>query len=98
MISILISAIVLGVLIATTNDGDFPDWTILIICLAAAIVPCAILNFALPANLFFVGPIVGAICCAATISATLGMPVVRASFSAGMFFFIQIGMAMFLGG
>ena len=96
MIPILISALILGVLIATTNDGDFPPWEILLLCLAAAIVPCAILNFTLPVGWFFVGPIVGAVCCAATISLTLGMPVLRASFSAAMFFFIQIGLALLL--
>ena len=96
MLSLFLAGAVLGVLIATTNDGDFPEWQILLICLAAAIFPSAILNFTLPSNLFFVGPIVGAICCAITISITLGMPLLRASFSAGMFFVIQIGLAIFL--
>lgn len=92
MISILLAALVLGVMIALTNDGEFPPWGILIICLAAAIFPTAVLNFVMPESLFFVAPIVGAICCAITISLTLSMSIGRAAFSAGMYFVSQIGL------
>lgn len=93
MFSILLAAIVLGILIATTNEGDFPPWEILLMCLAAAIFPTAVLNFALPEYLFFVGPLVGAICCALAISFTLGMSLPRAIFSSSMFFAVQLGLS-----
>ena len=96
MLTVFLAGLLLGFLIAVTNEGDFPSWEVIVICLASAIFPCAVLNFTLPASLFFVGPIVGAICCAVAIKLTLGMSLVKAAFSAFMFFAAEIGLSFLL--
>ncbi|MCH8047627.1 MAG: hypothetical protein IID44_28370 [Planctomycetes bacterium] len=90
IISAIISAAMLGMIIAAMEEGDFPGWGVMIICVLATVIPMAIIDMLLPASLFFVGPLVGAICGGFAISATCSMSVKRASIAAGLFLVCQI--------
>ena len=96
MVPILLAGFLLGILIALVNEGDFPEISLLILCLASAIFPTAVLNFFMPANLFFVGPVAGALCCALAIKLFLSVPLGKSVFAAVMYFVIQISLSMFL--
>jgi hypothetical protein len=62
----------------------------MIICVLAAIVPAAIVNFAVGPDLFFIGSIVGAVCATVAISATCGMDFKRSGIAAGIYLVIQL--------
>ncbi|QDT00493.1 hypothetical protein [Adhaeretor mobilis] len=96
MLGLLISAGVLGLIISLMEEGDFPGWTPMIICVLAALVPSTLINAFIPAGLFFIGLIVGAVCCGVAISATCGMTVQRACIAAGVFFVFQIALGFAL--
>ncbi len=74
MLGILISAGVLGLIITLMEEGEFPGWVPMTLCVLAALIPIVIFNAVLP-GLFFIGPLVGAICWGCAISATCGMTV-----------------------
>jgi hypothetical protein len=94
MIGLLIGAALLGVIIAIMEEGEFPGWGALILCVLAATVPAAIINILLPSYLFVVGLAVGAICAGFAISAACGMTVKRASIAAGIYLALQSGISL----
>ena len=85
MLQLLIGAGVLGVIIVVMEEGDFPGWFPLIVCVLAASLPAALINFFLPPGLFIVGLAVGAACAGLAISAFTGMSFQRASVAAGIY-------------
>jgi hypothetical protein len=89
MLGIIIGAAILGIVIAVMEGGEFPGWGKMVICVLAAGIPAAILDAALPGELFFVGPLVGACCAMVAIMATCGMSPKRAGIAAGVYFGIQ---------
>lgn len=93
MIGLIISAGILGLIISLMEEGDFPGWTSMIICVIAAIVPMFILQMLLPPSLAILGSVVGAICCMVAISATCGMTVKRAGIAAGVYFACQVALS-----
>ena len=93
MIGILIAAGMLGIIIAVMEEGDFPGWGSMIICVLAAGVPAAIINVFLPPGLSVSGYLVGSVCCGFAISATCGMTVKRACIAAGIYFACQVGLS-----
>jgi hypothetical protein len=94
--SIVISAAILGVIIAVMEQDEFPGWGNMVICVLAAIVPAAIINAILPPILFFVGLTVGAICAGFAISLTCGMTLKRACIAAGIYLGIQTALSVAL--
>ena len=87
---LFVGAAILGIIIAVMEDGDFPGWGTLIICVLAASLPSFAINQFTPPALFFVGPLVGAVTGGFAISYTCGMPVKRACIAVGIYFGIQI--------
>lgn len=94
MLGLFIGAAILGIIIAAMEQGDFPGWGTMLICVLAAVIPAALVNAALPPELFFVGLAVGAICAGFAISATTGMSVKRACIAAGIYLSIQAAISM----
>jgi hypothetical protein len=90
MLGLIIGAAILGIIIAVMEEGEFPGWGKMVICVLAAVIPAAILNAALSPDLFFIGLAVGAVCAGAAIMATCGMGVKRAGIAAGIYLGIQI--------
>ena len=90
MLGLLIGAAILGIIIAVMEQGDFPGWGKMVICVLAAVVPAAIVNLILPPELFFIGLVVGAVCAAVAIMATCGMDLKRASIASGIYLVIQV--------
>src|SRR6516162_3188170 len=89
MLGLIVGAAILGIIIAVMEEGEFPGWGKMIICVLAAVVPAGIINALLPSGLFIVGLVVGAVCAGLAISATCGMTVKRASIAAGIYLAIQ---------
>jgi hypothetical protein len=89
MLSLIIGAGILGIIIAAMEQGDFPGWGKMILCVLVAVIPAAIINALLPPELFIVGLAVGAACAGLAISATCGMSFQRASIAAGIYLGIQ---------
>jgi hypothetical protein len=89
MIGILIGAAILGIIIAVMEEGEFPGWGTMVVCVLAAVIPATIINHLLPPGLFIIGLAVGAVCAGLAISATCGMTVKRASIAAGIYLAIQ---------
>jgi hypothetical protein len=96
MLGILIGAAVLGVIIAVMEEGDFPGWFPLILCVLAASIPAAIVNALLPPHLFFVGAAVGTACATVAISALCQMTVQRAFIAASIYFGFQLVLGVLL--
>jgi hypothetical protein len=98
MVGLVIGAAILGIIIAVMEEGEFPGWIKMILCVLAASVPAAIINALLPASSFLVGLVVGAVCAGFVIAATCGMSVKRACIAAGIYLAIQtaISLAFFL--
>lgn len=96
MLGLIIGAGILGIIIALMEQGEFPGWIKMALCVLAAGVPAAILDFLLPRELFFVGPLVGAVCATFAIMATCGMSLKRAGIAAGIYFTIQIALSLAL--
>lgn len=94
MLSILIAAAMLGIIISVMEEGDFPGWGSMIICVLAAIVPAALINLFLPTGLGLIGLLVGAISGGFAISATCGMSVKRSCIAAGIFFACQVVLSL----
>jgi hypothetical protein len=86
-----------GIIISVMEDGEFPGWLNMILCVLATVIPAGVINLLLPSGLFFVGSIVGAITGGIAISALCGMSLKRASIAAGIYLVIQIGIALLLG-
>jgi hypothetical protein len=89
MLGIVLGAGVLGLIIAVMEQGEFPGWGKMIVCVLAALIPAAIINLLLPAGLFIVGLAVGAVCAGLAISAMTGMSVKRASIAAAIYLGVQ---------
>jgi hypothetical protein len=94
VIGILIGAAILGIIIAVMEQDDFPGWGSMIVCVLAAIIPAAIVNAFLPAELFFVGLAIGALCAGVAISAMCGMTLKRASIAASIYLAVQVGLSL----
>ena len=90
MLGILVSAGILGVIIMTMEEGEFPGWLPMIVCVFAAIIPATLVNAMLPSALFFVGLALGAVCAGLAISATCGMSVKRATMAGGIYLVAQL--------
>jgi hypothetical protein len=89
MLGLILGAGILGIIIAVMEQGEFPGWGKMIICVLVAVIPAAIINALLPPGLFIIGLAVGALCAGFAISATCGMSVKRASIASGIYFAIQ---------
>lgn len=85
LFAILISAAILGIIIVAMDGGDFPGWGKMIVCVLAAVIPAAIINAALPDEVFIVGLLVGALCAGFAISATCGMSLKRSFIASGIY-------------
>lgn len=94
MLGLIFGAAILGIIIAVMEQGDFPGWLKMVICVLAAVIPAAIINAILPPELFFIGLIVGAACAALAIMATVGMGVKRACIASGIYLVIQVALSM----
>ncbi len=94
MLAMIIGAGILGIIIAVMEEGEFPGWGKMILCVLAAVIPAAIVNLFLPPALFFVGLAVGALCAACAISATCGMTVKRAAIASGIYLGIQTAISL----
>jgi hypothetical protein len=92
VLGIILGAAILGIIIAVMEGDEFPGWGNMVICVLAGGIPVAILNSALPPNLFFVGMLVGAVCAMLAIMATCGMGPKRAAIAAGIYFAVQIAL------
>jgi hypothetical protein len=90
MLGLIVGAAVLGIIIAVMEEGDFPGWFEMIVCVLAAVIPAGIINAMLPQNLFIVGLAVGAVIAGCAISALCGMSVKRASIAASIYLVIQV--------
>jgi hypothetical protein len=89
IVGLFVGAGILGIIIAVMEEGDFPGWGKMVLCVLAGVIPAAIINALLPPALFVVGLAVGAVCAGLAISATCGMGVKRASIAGGVYFGIQ---------
>src|SRR5438067_405963 len=96
MLGLIVGAGILGITIAVMEQGEFPGWGKMILCVLAAVIPAAIINALLPPMLFLVGLVVGAVCAGFAISATCGMGVKRASIAAGIYLAIQAAISLVL--
>lgn len=94
MMGLIVGAGILGIIIAVMEEGEFPGWGKMILCVLAAVIPAAIINAFLPPLLFLVGLTVGAVCAGFAISATCGMSVKRASIAAGIYLAIAAGISL----
>ena len=94
LLELIIGAGILGIIIAVMEEGEFPGWSPMIVCLLAASIPAAIVNAVLPPNLFFVGLAVGAVCAGFAISAMCGMSVKRATIAVSIYLAIRIGISL----
>jgi hypothetical protein len=94
MVGLIIGAGILGIIISVMEDGEFPGWWPMIVCVLAASIPAMIVNAVLPPSLFFVGLAVGAICAGFAISAMCGMSVKRATIAVSIYLAIQIGISL----
>ena len=79
------------------EEGEFPGWGVMLICVLAALIPSTVVESFVKPELFFLGPLVGSVCCGAAISATCGMTVQRACIAAALFFAVQIVIGLTLG-
>lgn len=96
LLGLLIGAAILGGIIAVMEEGEFPGWGKMIICVLAAVIPAAGLNAVLPPHLFFVGLAAGAICAAIAISAVCGMTVKRAGIAASIYLATNVVLSLVL--
>src|SRR5262249_62076826 len=84
MLGLIFGAATLGIIIAVMEQGEFPGWGKMILCVLAAVIPAAVINALLPPGLFVIGLAVGAVCAGFAISAATGMRGKRASIAAGL--------------
>src|SRR5262245_6469315 len=97
MFGLILGAAVLGIIIAVMEQGEFPGWGRMIICVLAAGIPAAIINELVPPSMFIIGIAVGAVCAGFAISATCGMSVKRASIAAGIYLVVQTAIQFGIG-
>lgn len=90
MFGIILSAAILGIIIAVMEGDEFPGWGKMVVCVLATVIPQYLVNQALPAKLFFVGDLAGAVGAMVAIMATCGMGVKRAGIAAGIWFGIEL--------
>jgi hypothetical protein len=97
MLGTLLGAAVLGVIITVMEDGGFPGWFPLIMCVLAASIPAIVINAVLPPHLFFIGSLVGALCATVAISFFCQMTVWRAFLASQFYFAFQLvlGLALY---
>lgn len=89
MLGLILGAGILGIIIAAMEQGEFPGWGKMIVCVLAAVIPAAVVNALVPPEAFIAGLAVGAGCAAVAISATCGMSVKRAAIAAGIYLAVQ---------
>jgi|SRR6516164_1448038 hypothetical protein len=89
MLGLIVGAAILGIIIAVMEEGEFPGWGKMIICVLAASVPAMIINELVPPGWFIIGLVVGAVCAGFAISAMCGMSVKRASIAGGIYLAVQ---------
>jgi hypothetical protein len=89
MFGIVIGAAILGIIIAVMEQGEFPGWGKMVVCVLAAAIPAFVVNALLPPELFFIGLAVGAVCAGLAIAWTCGMSVQRSVIAAAVYFGIQ---------
>jgi len=89
MLGLLLGAGILGIVIAVMERDEFPGWGKMVLCVFAAGIPAFIINYFLPAFLFFIGLAVGAICAGVAISYFCAMSFQRACIAAGIYLGIQ---------
>ncbi|OWK35807.1 hypothetical protein [Fimbriiglobus ruber] len=94
MLGLILGAAVLGIIIAAMEQGEFPGWGKMVICVLAAVVPAAIVNALVPPELFFIGLAVGAICAGFAIMVTCGMTFQRSFVAAGIYLAIQVVLSL----
>jgi len=93
LLGLLFSAAILGGVIAVMEEGHFPGWDRMILCVLAAVIPAACINYNLPPGLFIVGLAVGATCAAFAISATCGMGLKRSFIAASIYLAIHAALS-----
>jgi len=100
MFGLIIGAAILGLIIAMMEDGEFPGWGTMIICVLVTGIPSFIVMMVAAATIgesfWFLGPIVGSVSGGCAISATCGMSVKRASIAAAIYCVVQIGISYML--
>ncbi|ADG69256.1 hypothetical protein Plim_3443 [Planctopirus limnophila DSM 3776] len=96
MLGLFLGAAILGLIISIMEEGEFPGWGKMIVCVLAAVIPAAILNAFLPPELFLVGLAVGAFCAGCAISALCGMSVQRAAIAASIYLGINVALSLTL--
>jgi len=89
MVSLAVGAGILGIIIAVMEEGEFPGWGKMVVCVLAAVIPAGVINLLLPPELFIVGLVVGSLCAALAITALCGMSLKRAGIAAGIYLAIQ---------
>lgn len=89
ILGLIVSAGILGFIIAGMERDEFPGWWRMILCVLAAVIPAGIINALLPPEFFLVGLVVGAACAGLVISALTGMSLKRAAVAASIFLAIQ---------
>jgi hypothetical protein len=94
MLGLIVGAGILGIIIAVMEQGEFPGWGKMVLCVLAAVIPAAVINALLPPGLFIIGLAVGAVCAGFTISALTGMSVKRASIAAAIYLSIQAAISL----
>jgi hypothetical protein len=94
MLGLILGAGILGIIIAAMEQGEFPGWGRMILCVLAATIPAAIINALLPPALFIIGLAVGAVCAGFAISAATGMGVKRATIAGGIYLAIQAAISL----
>lgn len=92
LLSLVVGAGVLGIIIVLMEEGDFPGWFPMVLCVLAAVIPAAIVNSLIPPEFFLVGLAVGAVAAGLAISALCGMTLKRASIAAGIYLVLHAGM------
>ncbi len=96
MLGLIVGAAVMGIIIAVMEEDEFPGWGKMIVCVLAAVIPAAIINKLLPADLFIIGLAAGAACAGIAISALCGMSYKRATIAAGVYLGIQVVLTLIL--
>lgn len=89
---IVVGAAALGIIIAVMEEGEFPGWGRMCVCVVVTSVVSAVAGALIPVGNFVLGPVVGAVVGGGVISATCGMSVGRASIAAGIYLAIQIAL------
>src|SRR5262245_35134394 len=87
-LGLVLGAATLGIIVAVMEQGEFPGWGKMILCVLAGVIPAAIIGLLLR-PLFLVGLAVGAVSAGFAIARTCGMGVKRAIIAAAVGLGIQ---------